>query len=899
MSNNRITPFVKRMRTSGGTIYVFSSATEDIGLNINEKNNDVRISHFALLNIPSIQNPSNINENRFNLYAIDGALEYANAGDIKDGRVLIAESFQNYALNFEANLLNQATYDATLQRTVSERVFWKWLKETGAIRWANPSNGYWMEAEDSDGSLGYNTVVKYVGLVSAGNVRSDSFGTYNETYIMVPTSHGQMEAYFEQTEDANYYHGMEIGGLGENILGRETWLQPHPDGLSYRGFYDFVDSSTQVGSNPYLLYYDASPGWWYTAEGREPLQENTYMTDTSAYLTTGIYDVSLKIEGPSTVEFKRSLVDCVGIVTDLNKLRTIYGDPNLTFDSMATGDNAINDRFEFNAVLVYYSVYNAVQDTVLATNLLGILFLDAPSGTSQLISGDGILIPSLEKIQSTTGGFGTSYALRLNIKTDNMLDDTGAIIVDDATSDIFEAENWNLAFAELGKAVNILTRNNSVLNYISDQYVTLQSNQTQMLNSLTALQAQVNDIAVDIQGTENAIAMFSAGDDPLVETSIYMKSGKVGIFNANPDFPFQVDASSKMKDIYINKAIRDVSGNVILSYGSPLQLGSSTNYREIALYTGGLTPALTIDTSNKVSIPSFTSPSVVLNSSIGTGLAWGPSGTLDVSIIVTGVSQSYVDGSLLSRDAQLTIHDISIGDLYVTKQNTIADGTYLKESSIGSGLVWNGTLLDVSVAGGSGVSQAQFDSSIAQLTNWNQIQDGSIGTSVSSITWGTNDGVISYTTNNGGGASLNSLDLRYQIKNYPEPSANMTSITYRGQTIDLVAGTTINSMYLAMPAATGRMQLADADSSSLVPAIAINPSTGNYTAGNTYPFLLEGIIRNSAWTWTPGKQLYLSASNQLTQTAPSTATHCVQVLGVALARDIIYFNPSMDFIVVK
>ena len=636
MSNNRITPFVKRMRTSGGTIYVFSSATEDIGLNINEKNNDVRISHFALLNIPSIQNPSNINENRFNLYAIDGALEYANAGDIKDGRVLIAESFQNYALNFEANLLNQATYDATLQRTVSERVFWKWLKETGAIRWANPSNGYWMEAEDSDGSLGYNTVVKYVGLVSAGNVRSDSFGTYNETYIMVPTSHGQMEAYFEQTEDANYYHGMEIGGLGENILGRETWLQPHPDGLSYRGFYDFVDSSTQVGSNPYLLYYDASPGWWYTAEGREPLQKKTYMTDTSAYLTTGIYDVSLKIEGPSTVEFKRSLVDCMGLVLDLNKLRTIYGDDNLTFDSMATGDNAINDRFEFNAVLVYYSVYNAVQDTVLATNLLGILFLDAPSGTSQLISGDGILIPSLEKIQSTTGGFGTSYALRLNIKTDNMLDDTGAIIVDAPPSDIFEAENWNLAFAELGKAVNILTRNNSVLNYISDQYVTLQSNQTQMLNSLTTLQAQVNDIAVDIQG-----------------------------------------------------------------------------------------------------------------------------------------------------------------------------------------------------------------------------------------------------------------------KNYPEPSANMTSITYRGQTIDLVAGTTINSMYLAMPAATGRMQLADADSSSLVPAIAINPSTGNYTAGNTYPFLLEGIIRNSDWTWTPGKQLYLSASNQLTQTAPSIATHCVQVLGVALAKDIIYFNPSMDFIVVK
>ena len=54
---NRVTPFVKRMRTQGGTIYTFSSAVEDIGLNINERNNVVKVSNFALLNIPQINTP--------------------------------------------------------------------------------------------------------------------------------------------------------------------------------------------------------------------------------------------------------------------------------------------------------------------------------------------------------------------------------------------------------------------------------------------------------------------------------------------------------------------------------------------------------------------------------------------------------------------------------------------------------------------------------------------------------------------------------------------------------------------------------------------------------------------------------------------------------------------------
>jgi hypothetical protein len=613
---HRITPFVKRMRTNGGTIYTFSSSVEDIGLNINERNNVVKISHFALLDIPQINEPQNIEENRFNINAIPGAFEYNQGSqNIKDGRVLIAESFQNYALNVEANLLNREDYEPTLVRTVTERVFWKWLKESGAIRWSPDisTNGtqYWSEPVDADGSLGYNSVVKYVGLVSAGNARTDTFGTYNETYVMVPTSHGQTDAYFKITEDENYYHGMTISeDGGKNILGRTGYTLPHPDGLDYRSYYDMMDSSTQVNANgdTWNTFYDAStgswtPGWWYSAEGRDPgyagSVDNVYLTDTSSYLADGIYHTDLRYQDGAlnTIDFRRSKVDCLSLVLDLDQLKNIYSDTALTYDKLAI-ENSINDNFNFNTILLYYTVYNSTMDQVLGVNLLGVLFIDAPNGNSSNIGFDGITIPSIEKIQTGPGGFGTSYSFRLNIKTDTMVDDTQLPVVDKSTSDQVYAEDWAASFANLDKAVQILQRNNGTISYISAQYVDVRSTQTQILNDLQSLQHQVNDIGRDIQGETNSLAMFAEGDDPLVDSSVYMRFGNVGIKNKDPKYPLHISGTTKADEVIIEKSIKDISGNILLGYGSPIQIGASTNYRRIDSYTGDSVFATSLDASS-------------------------------------------------------------------------------------------------------------------------------------------------------------------------------------------------------------------------------------------------------------------------------------------------------------
>lgn len=540
-----ITPFVKRMRTQGGTFFSFTSALEDIGLNVNERNNIVKMSHYALLNLPSIDEADTLAQNKFNLFNIPGAYEYLGAS-IKGGNVIVAESFQNYALNFEVNLLARDEYNPSLQTTVSERVFWKWLKETGAIRWEpidTPLGRYWHEETDTDSSTGYNSIVKCIGTISAGSVRTDTFGTYNETYVLVPTSFGQTPVYFKQVEDDNYYHGLSIvrGAGGTNILGRESYTNPHPDGLDIRAFYDDTVN-------------------------------NAYVIDTSSYVTSGPYYED--ITSPYT--FRRSLVDCMSLELSLSNLKSIFADDSLTFDDLAIS-LAEDDTFDFNAVLVYYSVYNRALDAVLATNLLGILFLDPPSGNTQDFPLNEILMPSLTKIQSGDSGFGTSYSFRLNIKSDYLLDDTGAEIREDNTASQQVLEDFGQVFDGLSRSLSILNQHTGTINYITQQYIDLTNNQTDILNSISDLQYQVNDIARDIVGTENTISMFAAGDDPLVDSSIYMYNGKIGLYTNRPAYPVEIDSSIKVKDVIIENNIIDVSNNVLLSNNPPLlRLGNWT-----------------------------------------------------------------------------------------------------------------------------------------------------------------------------------------------------------------------------------------------------------------------------------------------------------------------------------
>ena len=162
-----ITPLLKPLRisstggSSGGSLYVFPSACEDIGLNINGGVNNVNLSHYALLNIPPAsikqilfkdddQNPTESGTANINITSDPNLNTGENISDTPEGfsRALIM-SLQNYAMNCDVAIMNQQnkettehTYNYSNYSTYAEPVFWRWLSKTKLLKLSNDIDTY-------------------------------------------------------------------------------------------------------------------------------------------------------------------------------------------------------------------------------------------------------------------------------------------------------------------------------------------------------------------------------------------------------------------------------------------------------------------------------------------------------------------------------------------------------------------------------------------------------------------------------------------------------------------------------------------------------------------------------------------------------------------------------------
>lgn len=86
-----------------------------------------------------------------------------------------------------------------------------------------------------------------------------------------------------------------------------------------------------------------------------------------------------------------------------------------------------------------------------------------------------------------------------------------------------------------------------------------------------------------------------------------------------------------------------------------------------------------------------------------------------------------------------------------------------------------------------------------------------------------------------------------------------------------------------------------ADYNAIATASAILIATAAISANATGTFGVLGLVRNDGWSaWTVGGLVYLSTTGGITQTAPTGTDDVVQVLGVAYAAKIIFFNPSLS-----
>lgn len=406
------TPLLRPLRDNGATLYVFPSANEDIGLNLNSRATGVAMSHYALLNLPVM---------------------FGNT-DPKTESIAIATDLQNYMMNLECTLLNQDSYNYQEYHTVSERVFFKWLKhikdsKLNLDRTQNSNDVYYKETDNT------NRVVQCFGAIDAGNSLSTEFGMFNETYVNIPTSYGNGPVFFKQVQDStetNYIYGKTYNvGDSEHLQGRKN----NVDTLK--------------------ILSDVKP---------------RYDNGTS-YKLDDAYEIVKDINEIQSA--------CRAFTNDKNIQINSYDDVNIDQKTQFSGkycDITSNPcEFGFNAILLYYSVYdqNDTTKTAYAINLFGIVFLDSPSS----VQNGQAKIPSLIKKKSFGGAnkanfFGNSYSFRVNIKTLSVYDNTDAMIQDNTTMSSINSVDFSDVVSNLNRAIDVMNTNVQSTMAIQDAYMT-------------------------------------------------------------------------------------------------------------------------------------------------------------------------------------------------------------------------------------------------------------------------------------------------------------------------------------------------------------------------------------------------------------------------------------------
>ena len=439
---NKKTPLLQKLRNVGGTLYVFPSATEDIGLNLQSTTTGVAMSHFALLNIPALTINDCIKQCTHDITA-------------NSGNEALAMSLQNYAMNFETLLTNSEDYNYQKLETISEKVFWHWAMHIGILdpnEISNTSTGndniYIENAYNADSSTSKqdNTVIKCFGAIDAGNTLSTEFGMFNETYINIPTSWGAGPVYLKRSDSDNF---------------------------KLNSKHSIKDSGHLEGRDDSNEYYSYTRGQDYPCYDIK--ENNVYKYE--------IYDTS----------------DGFEILKDLNQIQTAsrvkFNNEKLIFSSYddinidIENNLNIDQEFEFNAILLYYSVYDQddLVKTAYATNLFGIIFLD---GTTP--AGDGFIIPTLTKRKSTISQFGNSYSFRVNLKTMSVYDNTDAIIQDNTTMSGVSAVEFSDVISNLNRAIDIMNSNLTTTIAIQDQYASIISYYDNFENDLYDISTCLN-----------------------------------------------------------------------------------------------------------------------------------------------------------------------------------------------------------------------------------------------------------------------------------------------------------------------------------------------------------------------------------------------------------------------
>jgi len=159
---------------------------------------------------------------------------------------------------------------------------------------------------------------------------------------------------------------------------------------------------------------------WYSPRD----EANSYFTDPSFFDNSNYTLEKYVSNAPSgySVNYKRSNLDGVQIDFEPSSYKAIQNYVGISTIEEWNG-TPTTTSFEFNAVLVYYDVYDPNNPTDSETNLYGILFLNDP----EPVSINAAKFPNFKKFKPDpiTKLNGNSYGFKINLKFDTDVESTG------------------------------------------------------------------------------------------------------------------------------------------------------------------------------------------------------------------------------------------------------------------------------------------------------------------------------------------------------------------------------------------------------------------------------------------------------------------------------------------
>jgi hypothetical protein len=585
------TPLIRIPQVSGGVFYAFASASKDLSKTFNNDQLKFQFSKYALLNIPNIQVPLN-KENFIQFLSIDGAI-YSNDGTPNaDNNVNLAESFQNYALNLEALLMADNDFDTGVKRSVAERVFFKWLKEIGAVRFRDastteksvtaPSNIYTEEDTATSGTRRYSRVVEYLGDIDVTNNVDKGGQAYTEIYFNVPSRVGNTPTVlFNSISDANYMPNMVITNNSEYIYGRNS-STIQPDGLSTFSFYDQDTTPPNLATSP-------GAWWWYPENTPNSYFTDIVFTDPTSQQISKSDDNYPGITF-TTLNYLRSKLDGISIDWTADDYYDIAVDPKIsTIQEYNSTNKAAN--FSFNAILVYYDLYDNSTPSNRATNLYGVILLDNITDTPT-----SSYIQRLEKFKpnKVTGLNGNSYGLKLNLNFDTSVDNsTIETVINDYSQ--FSMDLFIDASVQLQESTRILLDSQSQILELNDRINLLEtmifSNEdlTEVRNRLTSLEAQVNNAQLAFSSSTSLIDLIANTNDTITQivngtipvnlqynVDVLRNGAGIALDKSTPN---RIKVNNVIQAFNVNLVYSDSNYNTLITSSSPLDLNVTSGIK--------------------------------------------------------------------------------------------------------------------------------------------------------------------------------------------------------------------------------------------------------------------------------------------------------------------------------